>query len=355
MRIELDQNLRPSLWHLYEQMLRSRLFEKSVMGLWQKGLISGEMHMGIGEEAIAAGIVTQLQEGDAMALDHRGTPPLVIRGIDLYLILRELLGRPDGLCRGMGGHMHIFSRDHLAASSGIIGASGPAAAGFALAAQYLRPGTLAVAFFGEGAVNQGMLLESMNLAVVWKLPVLFVCKDDGWSQLTVSSSVTGGSLTDRAKSFGMPAREADGFDVESVWRAANEAISRARRGGGPTFLHARCVHFEGHFLGDPFLRISRHPLREARKTAGPLLGASFFLEGSPRRKRIGRLIKIGGLIRKGSVERQEDQADPVVRTRKMLAAEKYRLRKLEAEVHREIEDAVSAAIKDFSVITRERP
>src|SRR4030042_416765 len=134
------------------------------------------MHSGTGEEAIIAGVVTQLREGDAMALDHRGTAALLMRGVDPVLILRELLGRPDGLCGGMGGHMHLFSPAHLAASSGIVGAAGPAAVGFALANLHLRPGKVAVAFFGEGATNQGMLLESWNLAAAWKLPVLFVCK-----------------------------------------------------------------------------------------------------------------------------------------------------------------------------------
>ena len=143
------------LWALYRHMLRSRLFELAVAKLWNDGDISGEMHLGTGEEAIAAGVVSQLTDGDAMALDHRGTPPLLMRGVDPVTLLRELLGRSDGLCAGMGGHMHLFSPEHLAASSGIVGASGPAVVGFALAAQRLRPGTLAAAFFGEGAVNQG--------------------------------------------------------------------------------------------------------------------------------------------------------------------------------------------------------
>lgn len=131
--------MEPDLWSLYRQMLRSRRFEESVKDLWEQGKISGEMHLGIGEEAIAAGVVSQLQEGDAMALDHRSTPPLVVRGVDLLLLVREFLGSADGLCCGMGGHMHLFSPRHLAASSGIVGSSGPAAAGFALAAQHLRP------------------------------------------------------------------------------------------------------------------------------------------------------------------------------------------------------------------------
>jgi pyruvate dehydrogenase E1 component alpha subunit len=148
--------------------------------------------------------------------------------------------------------MHLFSKAHLAASSGIVGASGPTAAGFALAARHLRPGKIAVAFFGEGAMNQGMLLESLNLAVVWKLPVVFICKDSKWSITTVSASVTGGNLVKRAESFGMPAREINGTDVECVWDTTQEALKRARTGKGPTFLLATCPHPEGHFLGESF-------------------------------------------------------------------------------------------------------
>src|SRR5512135_1847298 len=149
----------PDLWLLYELMLRSRLFELAVKSLWDEGAISGEMHLGLGEEAIVAGVVALLEPRDALALDHRGTAALVMAGVDRRLLLREFLGRPDGLCGGRGGHMHLFARQPLAASSGIVGASGPAAAGFGLAARRQRPGSLAVAFFGEGALNQGMLLE----------------------------------------------------------------------------------------------------------------------------------------------------------------------------------------------------
>jgi TPP-dependent pyruvate/acetoin dehydrogenase alpha subunit len=131
------------LWSLYTQMLRSRLFEEKITELWTAGHISGEMHLGVGEEAIVAGIIAHLQEGDALALDHRGTPPLVMRGIDLGSLLRELLGKKDGLCGGWGGHMHLFSRELLAASTGIVGATGPMGVGFALSAQNLRPHNIA--------------------------------------------------------------------------------------------------------------------------------------------------------------------------------------------------------------------
>lgn len=270
----------PDLWSLYTLMFKSRLFEEVVTQLWKDGLISGEMHLGTGEEAIVAGIVSQLLEGDAMALDHRGSPPLLMRGVDPVLILRELLGRPDGLCGGRGGHMHLFSKEHLTASSGIVGAAGPVAAGFALAAQYLRPGAIAITFFGDGSMNQGMLMESMNLASVWNLPILFVCKDDRWAITTKSSLVTGGSFSERVRGLGVPYVEVDGRDVSKVWEAAHQAIERARCGQGPTFLHAQCVHLEGHFLGYQLLRVTRNPLREMPGIVAPLMKS--FLH--PRRR-----------------------------------------------------------------------
>ena len=154
------------LWKLYRMMLKLRRVEERVKSLWEAGLISGEMHLGTGEEAVIVGIVDHLLEGDALALDHRSTPALIARGVDPVLIFKELLGKSDGLCGGRGGHMHLFSPKHLAASSGIVGSAGPLAVGFALAEQLLRPKSITVAFFGEGALNQGMLLESLNLAVV---------------------------------------------------------------------------------------------------------------------------------------------------------------------------------------------
>ena len=214
------RRMTPDLWSLYGLMFRSRTFEEAVRQIWKDGKISGEMHLGLGEEAIVAGIVSQLIEGDAMALDHRGTPPMVMRGVDPVALLREFMGQPDGLCGGRGGHMHLFAPAKLAASSGIVGAAGPAAAGFALAGQMLRPGTVSIAFFGEGATNAGMLMESMNLAVAWKLPVIFVCKDNGWAITTPANTVVGGNLLARAQAFGMKAIEVDGAEVEAVWSAA---------------------------------------------------------------------------------------------------------------------------------------
>jgi TPP-dependent pyruvate/acetoin dehydrogenase alpha subunit len=333
------------LWSLYAQMLESRLFEEAVARLWQDGLISGEMHLGTGEEAIIAGVVAHLQEGDAMALDHRGTAALLMRGEEPALLLRELLGRPDGLCGGMGGHMHLFSKKFLAASSGIVGAAGPAAAGFALSAQYLRPGSIAVAFFGEGAVNEGMLMESMNLAVAWGLPVLFVCKDDGWSITTRSARATGGDLNTRAAGFGLPVAEVDGCDVDQVWEAARMAVARARSGQGPTFLHARCVHIEGHFLGFQLTRVVRDPLVEIPKIAIALTGSLLRHGGGTISERLAGLKDIIAVVLTTLRDPRCDPAyDPVRRVRKSLLSDAVRLQKLEEQIEQEMSAVIASSL-----------
>ncbi len=335
---------------LYALVQKCRLFEEAIAQLWEDGLISGEMHLGTGEEAIIVGVVSQLRPGDAMALDHRGTAPLLVRGVDPVSILRELLGRPDGLCGGKGGHMHLFSQDHLAASSGIVGAVGPAAAGFALAAQHLRPGAIAVAFFGDGAMNQGMLMEAMNLASVWNLPVLFVCKDDEWAITTKSGQMTGGDLSERVRGLGVSYVEVDGRDVQKVWEAARQAIERIRSGEGPTFLHARCVHLEGHFLGFQLLRVTRDPLREMPGISIPLLRSFLRPGGASLRERLtGLRVVISSILTTLRDPRRDPANDPVKRARATLASDPARLLDLERTIEQQIAEIVSSALQGDTV------
>lgn len=336
----------PDLWSLYTLMLKSRLLEEAIAQLWQDGLISGEMHLGTGEEAINAGIVSQLREGDALALDHRGTAPLLMRGVDPVLILLELLGSPGGLCGGMGGHMHLYSREHLAASVGIVGAGGPAAAGFALSAQVLRPGSISIAFFGEGAINQGMLMESLNLASVWNLPVVFVCKDDGWSITTQSHAVTGGDIDERARALGVPAVEADGYDVSVVWEAARAAVERTRSGQGPTFLHFRCVHLEGHFLGLQLIRAVRAPFRELPGLALALTRSFLQPGGAGLPARLAGVKIVSELLLATARDaRLDPDHDPLRRARTSLQSDPPRLQQLEDQVEREIIQALAVALE----------
>lgn len=335
------------IWVLYALMLKSRLFEEAVARLWRDGLISGEMHLGTGEEAVVAGVVAQLRDGDAMALDHRGTAALLMRGVDPAAILRELLGRPDGLGQGRGGHMHLFAPDRLAASSGIVGAAGPAAAGFALAAKRLRPGSVAIAFFGEGALNQGMMMESLNLAAVWKLPAVFVCKDDGWSITARSEGMTGGNPNDRARGLGVPAVDADGLDPSAVFDAAEAAIRRARSGDGPTFLHCRCVHLEGHFLGYQLLRVVREPLRELPAVAAPLTKAFLSAGGAPLGERLAGLRGVMAAVLATLRDPRRDAGqDPVARARKALVSDLARLGALEDGIANGVDATVAAVLSE---------
>jgi acetoin:2,6-dichlorophenolindophenol oxidoreductase subunit alpha len=335
----------PDLWSLYALMLKSRLFEEATARLWREGLISGEMHLGTGEEAIIAGVVSHLKDGDALALDHRGTAAMLMRGVEPVPLLREFLGYRDGLCGGMGGHMHLFSKELLAASSGIVGAEGPAAAGFALAAQYSRPGTIAVAFFGDGAMNQGMLLESMNLAAVWKLPVLFVCKDDGWGITTKSEVSTGGDLNERTRGLGVPAVDVDGCDVSNVWEVSRAAIERVRSGEGPIFLHARCVHFEGHFLGFQPIRIVREPLKEMPKVAIGLTKSILRLDGAAISERIAGLKNVMSSVISTLRDPRRDPAnDPLPHTRATLHSNQVRLKELEDQLEKDINHVLATVL-----------
>jgi acetoin:2,6-dichlorophenolindophenol oxidoreductase subunit alpha len=330
------------LGDLFRQMARARAFEDALAALWREGHISGEMHLGTGEEGVAAGVGACLRDGDAVTLDHRATPVLTILGIDLAAMLREMLGREDGLQRGRAGHMHLMSRPHLAAASGIVGSSAPLGAGFALAARALRPGSVAAAFFGDGAMNQGMLLETLNLAVAWRLPLVLVCKDNGWAIATRSQSVTGGDLTARAAAFGLPAAEVDGADVEAVARAAAGAVERARRGKGATFLRARVSRIEGHFLGDPLVRAGRAPIAEGRELLGAVTAAALGPGGGGLGDRAAGVLRLVNLMRLARRQDRDSKADPLERGRRRLpegVAER-----LEEEAAAEVQRAVEAAL-----------
>lgn len=326
---------------LYALMLRSRRFEEAVTELWEANRISAEMHLSIGEEGIVAGVLQHLVDGDAMALDHRPTAPMVMRGVDLVALLREFLGEEDGLCHGMGGHMHLFAPEILTASSGIVGAAGPAACGFALAHQHLRPDNVAVAFFGEGAMNQGMLMESINLASAWSLPVVFVCKDNGMCITTPAKKVTGGDLCQRAEGLGAHAVAVDGSDVHAVASHAEKAIRRARRGYGPSFIHATCTRPDGHLLGDPLLRIVKNPVEELKSKVGPLAGAAASTKGANVGKRVASLGSIGGMLARAGKMRLGGH-DPVSRQAKLLSKTERDM--VEATVRDEVAAAVRAAV-----------
>jgi len=333
---------------LYRQMLRARSYELAAEDLWHRGLIAGEMHLGTGEEAVAAGVVTLLGDGDGLALTHRCSPALVVRGVPLVPMLRELLGSEDGLCSGRGGHMHLFSKEHLAATSGIVGASLPTAAGFALANRRLRPGRVAVAFTGTGAMNSGMALETLNLAVAWSLPLVVICIDNGWAITTTSEAVTGGNLVDRARAFGLRTNSVNGRDVRAVHNAAAKHVDAARRGKGPCFLLATCPRLDGHFLGDPLIRMARQPLAEGKDTFTKVIAAAMSRGGGGIKDRAGgmtRMMSVMARARRGPT--RERRGDPILAARKAMKKHKAERDRIDAEVAAEIEAAVEAALNGF--------
>ena len=327
---------------LYRQMWRARAVEDALAALWREGRISGEMHLGAGEEAVAAGVVAHLGSGDAVALDHRGTPVLTILGVDLVLLVKEMLGRADGLDGGRAGHMHLMWPERLAACSGIVGSSAPMGAGFALAASRLRPRAVAVAFFGDGAMNQGMLLESLNLAVVWSLPLLFVCKDNGWAITTRAESVTAGDLCARAAAFGLPVEDVDGLDALAVHRAAGAAIERARRESRPSFLRARVTRLEGHFLGDLMVRTARHPLADGREVLSGVVSSAMAGSGGSLRSRAAGVLHLVDLLRRARRDRRDTGDDPLERARRRLDEEEAQ--PAEKSAYAEVARAVEAAL-----------
>jgi pyruvate dehydrogenase E1 component alpha subunit len=314
-----------------------RFVEEAVATLWRDGEISGEMHLGTGEEATVAGVVAHLEDGDALSVDYRSTPPFVARGVALAPLLHELLGHEAGLDGGRGGHMHLFSPDHLAATSGIVGAPAPVACGFALAATHRHTDRVAVAFFGDGAVNEGMVMESLNLAAVWRLPVVFVCKDNRWAVTTRSRTVLAGGLAARARGFGLPVTKVDGRDAQAVWRAAGRAVRRARDGRGPTFLVARVERLEGHFLGDPLVRVATHA-RAFTAEVRPLVGAVTRGDGAGTAARLRSLAGLTRTIAAATSDTVRPRRDPLVRLRRRLPPT------VAAEVERQARSAVDEAL-----------
>ena len=327
---------------LYLQMCRIRCTEEALGRLWHRGLVSGEMHLGLGEEAVVAGVVAHLADGDALALDYRSTPALVARGVDLTALLLEVLGAEGGLCGGRAGHMHLMSQPHLAAASGIVGAPGPLACGFGLAARHAARGAVAVSFFGDGAVNEGMLMEALNLAAAWRLPVVFVCKDNRWAVSTRSDALTGGGLRRRLRAFGVPVVDVDGRDVERVDRAARRAVARGRAGAGPTLLLARCARLEGHFLGDPLVRLTS-ALGELVAQVRPLVGQLRTQPGAPVAHRVGALSAIGRRAATLALERPgRGRQDPLRRAARRLPPEVAAT--MAARAREEVQRAVQAAL-----------
>lgn len=270
------------LW-MYEKMLEIREYEETMAKVYlegklppaiQKGLafdigsgpVPGEMHLAAGQEPVAVGVCAHLRIDDTVVGTHRPHHFAIAKGVPLKAMTAEMFGKDTGLGRGKGGHMHLFDPVHRFSCSGIIGASLPPACGAALAAKKRRTDVVAVAFFGEGAANQGSFHESLNLAALWKLPVLFVCEDNKYAiSVEKSESTSIAWDSDRASAYGIPGVLVNENDAVAVYEAAGAAIAHARQGKGPTLLEVKTDRYLGHFQGDPETYRPKGEVEELRK------------------------------------------------------------------------------------------
>ena len=255
------------------KIYRIRFFEETIKNLYFEDLITGPLHLYIGEEAVAVGACSVLRQSDYIVSTHRGHGHCIAKGGNLKKMMAELLGRETGYCKGRGGSMHLA--DHkigILTCSGIVGGGIPAAVGAGFSSSYRNSGQVTVSFFGDGATNQGSFHESLNLASLWKLPVIFVCENNRYAitvPTTRSTSIK--NIADRAVSYGIPGKVVDGMNVLAVYEAVKEAVDRAREAKGPSLIETKTYRFEGHWVGDPIVYRTDEEVKEWKKR-DPILG-----------------------------------------------------------------------------------
>lgn len=252
--MSVDPAGRPSdeqLLGMLRFMLRIRRFEEKLAALFKRGRLPGFVHLYIGEEASAVGVCSALRADDRITSTHRGHGHLIAKGADLSRMMAELLGRRDGYCKGKGGSMHIVDFQlGIMGTNGIVGGGIPIAVGAGWADRQLGRDSVTVCFFGDGASNQGVFLEGMNLAALWRLPVIFVCENNQYTEWTPTVKLTAGRIADRGLALGIPGAQLDGNDVLAVYAAASRAVARARAGEGPTVLETMTYRWHGHNEGE---------------------------------------------------------------------------------------------------------
>ena len=244
---------REKLVEMYRKMLQIRLFEEKVFELYGQNMVPGTIHLYAGQEAVAVGVCSTLRKDDYITSTHRGHGHCIAKGADLKRVMAEILGKRTGYCKGKGGSMHIadFSVGVLGATA-VVGAGLPIATGAALSIKLRKTDQVSVCFFGDGASNQGTFHESLNMAAIWQLPVVFVCENNLYAMGTRQTRVMRiENIADRAAAYGMPGVTVDGNDVLAVYKAAETAVERARKGGGPTLLECKTYRHKGHSRMDP--------------------------------------------------------------------------------------------------------
>lgn len=258
---------RATLVEAYRKMATIRAFEERVGADSVGGIIPGFVHLYVGEEASAVGVCLNLTDKDWIGSTHRGHGHCIAKGCSVEAMMLEIYGKKGGLCGGKGGSMHIADLDHgMLGANGIVGGGPPLAVGAALSAKTLKTGGIAVAFFGDGASNQGTTAEALNMAVVLKVPVVFVLENNGYGEFTAASyHCAGADLAARAAAFGMPATKVNGSDFFAVYEAMREACERTRNEGLPSFVEVEVKRWHGHFTGDPQPYRSAEELKDVRR------------------------------------------------------------------------------------------
>jgi acetoin:2,6-dichlorophenolindophenol oxidoreductase subunit alpha len=236
---------------MLEQMVRIRAFENAANDLYRSAKMPGLTHLYVGEEAIAVGVCSALRQDDTITSTHRGHGHCLAKGADIGRTFAELLGKEAGYCHGKGGSMHIA--DHANGNLGanaIVGGSAGIATGAAFSAKRRGSGQVAVCFFGDGALGQGLLYEEMNMAALWQFPVIYICENNFYNEYTHFSETTAGKMSARPEAFGIRTVEIDGQDIRAVYAAAREAVARGRQGKEPSFLLCNTYRYYGHHVGD---------------------------------------------------------------------------------------------------------
>jgi pyruvate dehydrogenase E1 component alpha subunit len=267
--VELD---RATLLQAYRCMRTIRSFEEKLVELSLGGKLPGFLHLYAGEEAVATGVCMHLRDDDYLASTHRGHGHCIAKGVDVGGMMAELYGKRTGVCKGKGGSMHIADLDRgMLGANGIVGAGIPLATGAALTARVHGTDGVAVAFFGDGASNQGTFHEALNLASIWNLPVVFVAENNGYGEATPAEyHMRIPDVAARAAAYDIPGVIADGMDFFDVYARAGEAIARAREGKGPTLLECKTYRYYGHYVGDPLTYRTKEESEEMRQQRDPL-------------------------------------------------------------------------------------
>ncbi|GAC1301426.1 MAG: pyruvate dehydrogenase (acetyl-transferring) E1 component subunit alpha [Ktedonobacteraceae bacterium] len=263
---------RTELLHMHYLMALIRRFEEKSAEEYTRGKIGGFMHLYIGQEAVGVGCITALRPSDKILCSYREHGHALARGMEPEAVMAELFGKSTGCSKGKGGSMHMWSNElGVLGGNGIVAAQMPIAAGVAFAAQYQGQDTVTACFFGDGAVDEGAFHESLNLAAIWKLPVVYICENNQYSMgMSVQKAWAVDSLIPRAAAYNMPGEQLDGMDVISVYETMKQAVERARSGAGPMLLEIKTYRFRGHSMTDPSYYRTREEERRWRTTRDPI-------------------------------------------------------------------------------------